>query len=378
MYSEIETFYSLGLDLRRFASCIDNHYVVQHRRSSRYQKWGPLLAANKPQARFVNTVMTALKRGGPVRIIVLKSRKVGVSTATGLIFYHLCTHIPGFTAGVMAHEEKSTGWLFSIVGSAHQQMPDDLRPDTRYGTRNEMTFGTKNLQARADGNHGMMSKYICATAGAKNPLSGTTLRALHMSECAKFPGDKLRQMRVIMSVMGAVPADGPSLVVAESTANGADGWFYHTWQRAEGNPDAGAEEDMLVDGVQWIPFFAPWYEDPGNAHEGNHIVRDWSNWAKEDREREDWLRREFKLTDGQLSFRRFKILNEANGDPEWFAQEYPTTAAEAFRLSGSPAFDRIDLDAQEAVANAGKPIIYKTNLIESQDEGFELPRCVGW
>ncbi len=374
MVDTIETFYSLGLDTKTFVAEVDNFYVIQNRKNNKYQKWGPLLAGNPVQARFVRQVLKALRGGGPVRIIALKSRKAGISTAVQALFYHLCTHIPGFTAGVMAHEAKSTDWIFSIFHAIHQHMPKGHQPETRYGSKTEMFFGTRNIKNRSEDNQGLRSHFVCATAGGKNPLAGTTLRALHISEAAKMPGDNFRQMNVILNVLGAVPTEGPSLVVVESTANGDSGFFRDTFMRAW-QAEQDGEDIHDEEGVKWVTFFAPWHEDPGNRMPA---IKDWSNWPASDVAVEDDLRKRLGLDAEQLSFRRFKILNECGNDPLRFAQDWPSDVLEAFQASGSPAFRKTDLDRQLAVAQLHAPVIYKTTLQDSTDESIEFPTVVGW
>jgi len=48
--------------------------------------------------------------------------------------------------------------------------------------------------------------------------------------------------------------------------------------------------------------------------------------------------RELGVTDGQILWRRLTIKDECGGDVDLFRQEYPSTAAEAFIVSGRPFF----------------------------------------
>lgn len=366
-----ESLYSLGWKKDQFLHAVDEWYMIQNRSTSKLTKWGPLLARNPGQLRFVRLWLDQMKRGGPVRIIAVKSRKVGISTAVAALYYSVCSKMPGWHAGVLAHQQESTDILFSIVRSIHDNIPQRYRPQTRNSKTTELEFGVRSMAERAAGNMGVQSKYMCATAGGRQPFAGATLRLVHFSETAKFPGDDHKQQELIMNVSNAVPPDGPSSIIAESTAQGQRGWHYYTYGRAAGwkmDDDDGADFRYQDDGVGWIPFFSPWHEDPGNRLPVGPSF-DVNNWPAEDREREKDLVRRFNLDMEQVAFRRWKIANDCNHQVELFQQDYPSTDLEAFQNSGRPAFSTALLGKQEL--NHVQPGIgYEAKLREA-DEDFD-------
>src|SRR4029077_3902228 len=90
----------------------------------------------------------------------------------------------------------------------------------------------------------------------------------------------------------------------------------------------------------------PWYELP----ETLELLPAPPDFELDQHERE--LKRAFALTNNQLQWRLFIIQTECQGDAEWFEQEYPTTAAGAFLLSGRAAFDRRVLEKMYETAKA--------------------------
>jgi hypothetical protein len=211
-----------------------------------------------------------------------------------------------------------------------------MRPEFQYMRANYIKFGTLSRERRRDGDFGHDSSFSCETAAGVYPFSGSTIRAMHLSEAAKYDsaGNINDQMRFIMSALQSLPKNGASVVIAESSANGQQGWFYETWQRAsKGKSD-------------WKPFFIGFLDDP-SASLSAPSGYDWEDWPKDDLEKETMYRRKYGAVDSQLYFRRFTIVNELNGDPDLFDQEYPISPEMAFLASGRPAIPRHSLKAQE-------------------------------
>lgn len=325
--------YNLGFNEELFSRRLRNGYVIEDKRTGSFLPWGPLLKANPPQFRLLKLLLDLAKKGGPVRVIVLKGRKVGVSTALELFLLELAMQLP-WSVGVVAHTDDSTAKLFSMTRNAYEHMPQNLKPDYRYMSLDRIEFGQRDKEKRDAGEHGHQASLKMRTVGGIYPFSGDTIRALHLSEAAKYDaaGDMEDQMRFIMSALQSVPKNGPSFVIAESSANGQQGFFYETWQRAV----AGKNE--------WTPFFIGFLDDPACRMEVPTLY-DWSDWPADDAEREEALVK-MGASKEQLYFRRYMVRNEFNGDADLFDQEFPSTSDVAFLSSGRPVFRKAILDAQ--------------------------------
>lgn len=345
------SIFELGFDLNRLRQRVAAEYRIEDKRSGAFNVWGPLLKRNPPQLKLLQLILREAKRGGPVRILVLKGRKVGVSTAVELLLLDLVMQLENWTAGVVAHTDDSATKLFGMARHAYEQLDAAKRPELRRDQQNMMEFGKRHKKDRDAGARGHVAKFKTATAAGSYPFSGDTVRALHLSECAKYDavGDDEAQMRFILSAIQAVPKNAASFVVAETTANGQQGWFYETWTKAEANK-------LAADGLQWIPFFISWLADPSTRMRV-HASYTWDDWPEEDKVREEELRARYSK-DGvctecggafneHLRFRRFVIKEEMSSDPDLFNQEFPTTPTEAFLSSGRPGMPKRALDLQE-------------------------------
>jgi hypothetical protein len=257
--------------------------------------------------------------GKPVRILVDKSRRVGVSSwAEGLLFAHCCW-LPSAHALIAAHEYKSSKALFSIPkGFAKQAKFLNLRDVER-----EITF------PHADGDSLMQ----IITAGKDTSGRGFTLSGLHLSEAAH-----LKSAEPYTSIIPAVSNHKDTIIIIESTPNGMDGdgeTFYEMWL------------DAVELRSEYEAVFLSWTDDPACVADAS-IAKD----APRDKEEKELLKR--GLTKSQLAWRRLKIASpECGGLVELFHQEFPTNWEESFITSGFPAFEEVE--RQYAASQVKKP-----------------------
>jgi hypothetical protein len=238
----------------------------------------------------------------PVRVIVLKARQQGLSTAIGAWIYWWVTQHNAQRAIVVTHAADSTKALFDMTRRYFDNTPAILKPSTRYASRRELYFD------RLD------SSYIVGTAGSDSIGRGETITQAHLSELAFWPTIHAREN--FNGLMQAIPQTPGTAVFIESTANGVTGLFYEIWQAAIRGENG------------FIPVFIPWFIDP-----------EYRLPAPADFERtpdEIELAERFALDNDQLMFRRRKI---GENGLDLFRQEYPSTADEAFLTTGRPVFN---------------------------------------
>src|SRR6267142_2590765 len=190
---------------------------------------------NYNQKKIHNIAAAQQAKGKPVRIVVDKARRVGVSSWTeGLGFAHCCS-MPASHFLIAAHEFKSSKALFSIPKSfAKQAKFLSLRDVER-----EITFPHETAD-------GLMQ---IVTAGKDTSGRGFTLSGLHLSEAAHYKG----QGEIFTSVLPAVSNHRDTIVVIESTPNGMDGEgadFYEMWM------------DAIHNRSEYASVFLSWIDEP--------------------------------------------------------------------------------------------------------------------
>ncbi len=280
----------------------------------------------------------------PIRIIFLKARQTGISTLTeGLIFQDTATH-PNVTSLVIAHNKESTGHIFKMSKMFWNKMDPDFRPMRQYSNKIEISFDNSSETKRKE-DPGLGSSIRVDTANNPNAFRGFTGQNLHCSELAFWE----KPDEVMLGLLQAIPAIAESMIIIESTANGAGGYFYHMWK------DAKAGEN------DFVPIFIPWHEDPEYRKilppdfkilDMNHPIH--GNELK--------LKERYNLDDEQIWWRRWYIKNYCNNDPLKFKQEYPITDNEAFVATGSNVFDTDTIEEyRETVKPAPRGEFMETN-----------------
>lgn len=266
------------------------------------------LVLNAAQLIMCDAVTDQLLHEDKVRVIVLKARQQGLSTAIGAWIYWWVTQHKAQRAIVATHHAESTRALFDLTRRYYDNTPGILKPSTRYASRRELYFDKLD------------SSYIVGTAGADSIGRGETISHAHLSELAFWPTSNSREN--FNGLMQAIPDAPGTAVFIESTANGVSGLFHEMWERAV-NGENG-----------FVAVFIPWFLDP-----------DYRSPAPADMElteTEKKLVEDYGLDNDQLQFRRTKI---AQNGLDLFKQEYPATADEAFLTTGRPVFDPLQLQA---------------------------------
>ncbi len=264
------------------------------------------LKFNEPQLKYYNIIKSLKEQGKPIRIIILKARQLGFSTATEGIFFKETVTKSNINTAIVAHKEDSTRNLFNMSKLMYDQLPDAIKPSKKASNAQELVFDNEN-------GTGLKSKIKCFTAGGKGIGRSDTLNNLHLSELAFWTGDK---KEILTGLLQAVPNDPDTMVVIESTANGFE-YFKELW------------DDSVAGKNDFVPVFIGWNEliDYQMPYTGFELT-------KEEKE----LQKTFGLTLEQLTWRRWCIANNCGNDIQQFKQEYPITPEEAFISTGKCYF----------------------------------------
>lgn len=268
---------------------------------------------NQAQWRVLAVILKLIREGKLIRVIILKARQVGISTLIeALLFLRLLCY-PHQRATVLTHERDLSQELMRMSAFYLENLDDRLRPTGPAPSMNKIELDSIPC---VDGEVMLRSRVNVDTATGKESGRGKTIPFLHLAEFAFFPDPD----KTLRGLLPSVPKVGSSVVVIESTANGMDNAMYRRWNQAVRGEGS------------FVPIFIPWFEldeyriPPDEPLELN--------------ETELELQRLYGLDEEQLNFRRVTIADEFEGNEEEFCVEYPGTAEEAFKHSGSPAFNR--------------------------------------
>ena len=269
---------------------------------------------NECQRRIEAVLDKQIKETGRVRAIILKARQQGISTyCAGRVFWkaYFMAHSRSV---VMAHDSATSDALFNMSKNLIKNMGGEFAPEEVRSNAKEII-----LKSPAYPSKDAVGSYRLYTAGSPEAGRGTTPTIAHLSEVAFWQHDE----KILAGLFQGISQAEGTEVILESTANGAQGEFYRLWK--------GAVEGRN----EYIPIFLPWFITPEYTRDppGGVLV----DLTIEEEE----LLTTYKLTHGQLYWRRLKI---AEGGTLKFRQEYPSSADEAFLMSGSNVFDIEKLD----------------------------------
>lgn len=285
------------------------------------------LYPNTVQKKFIDTVEKLLFAGRPVRILCLKARQMGISTIIEGILYAFTSRMKGVNAFVIADDLEGANYIFEMQKMYQEYLDKHLKPRIKHSNEKKLAFT------------GLNSQILIDTADNPNIGRKYTIQFAHLSECSRFS----KPLPEIMSGLGhAVPNAAGTMVFLETTANGYEE-FYDLWIMAmNGKSD-------------WVPLFYAWHEFPEYRLplEGGKLYPIDNVKFTTPLEKENFLadelmiKQKYGLTDEQLNWRRWDLVNNCSGDINKFNEDNPSCWQDAFVATGNLFFNREALKAQE-------------------------------
>lgn len=309
--------------------------------------------ANVFQRRLYEAYEVLVSVGVPwIRILGLKIRQCGGTTCACHIMYH---HHQRFVSGSV---------VIANVGANSQAILTKMKvfsETDRFPWNNPLVPGETKLRWRNG------SKAEITSAETMNPGISRTRSAALFSEACKYPRGGVKDDKKIMaSVLPSVNKLG----IAESTPEGASGWFFEQWHGTKDMPAALSLDDYLAElkagnpspGNGWVKVFAAWFEfeenqRPVSASERQRILSTLTTREQNGIKNYNW-------TVEQMAWRRDTLAEECGGSNELFDEFYPEDDVSCFLSSGRPRFDMGSLVQMEKAMRSKPP---EEGRLTSQD-----------
>ena len=296
------------------------------------------LNLNQPQLKVHSILARQQQAGLPMRAIILKARREGVSTYVEARYFREINRKPMRYACVCSADTDATDKVFKMASLFQAEIPEELKRPTEYSNRKEIVYSAPHR-----------SQFLCQTSGKDVLGRGGLTHYLHATEFAFW--NKAKEQ--FGGAAQEIPDDPETIIAIESTANGTGGAFY----------------DMYVDAVErwkhtksldgYIPVFLPWFIfDVYRRTPPDY----WQPTAEELE-----IQQKFNLDVEQLYWRHWAIENKCQGDLRLFKQEYPATWLEAFQTTGHPVFTPGMIEFQESHIRND----YKAGLFDPRSGKFE-------
>ena len=253
--------------------------------------------------------------GRPQRVIILKARQWGGSTATQIYasWLQLMRYV-GHHLAVVAYTGTQARWLRGMHTLIVQSFPPEIKelsirqyekdPNLHYVPERDAIIGVGSVQ---------------------NPdaVRSFTYHLLHLSEVGLWPERYVISGRnLAQALIGTVDRKPDTLIVLESTGKGRGTYFHETWEAATSGE------------AVYEPMFVPWFE-----HESYAIPLDDLDEMK--RFAQSLTEYEWRLLEAGATLDQIAWYRDKRGeysDEVRFRTEYPSFPEEAFFTSGRPVF----------------------------------------
>ena len=144
------------------------------------------------------------------RVIILKARQIGFSTAITGFLYHKTIMTPGMNTVLIGYNTDMAAELLDKVKMFWSTTPVELQPTIHYNSKYEISFPKLNSK-------------IIVLPSSENVGRGYTIHACLCTELAMWD----RAEEKMAAIENAVPKDG--LLVIESTPRGVGNMYHRTW-----------------------------------------------------------------------------------------------------------------------------------------------------
>lgn len=322
---------------------------------------------NEPQRALIDYVLLCIIEKRPIKVIILKARQMGFSTAVEAICYWWTSTNFNINSVIIGNDEKSSLNLYRMFRRYFDNTNILFKPSVRYNTKSDLTFEKFDESGKQIG---LGSAIKIETAKNKSAGRSDTINFLHGSEVATWENGEDLVASLMQTVPDAEVMDKPSMVFLESTAEGRGNYFHKEYVAA-------------VEGKNnYQPAFAPWwildtyerdatFDELGKLNDYELFLVDLM------RQGHDTLGHHFPISEEaiprKLAFYRRKAKDFA-ATPERLPQEYPSTWQEAFIASGKNVFNPLALQEMEKDATPLEDVeYYKITPLEDRPyEEFEL------
>lgn len=320
---------------------------------------------NGPQ-KLLSVIFDEIKsQGRLIRVLILKGRRMGVSTYISGRFYRKVSRTKSCYALQITHEPQASEFIFRMVKRFHNLSPKSDRPQTLANNARLLEFNNP------DGT-GLDSAFRVATAGKDDVGSGQGVHLCHLSEAPKFPHENAESL--IKALLPCVPPTPDTEIIFEGTANGVGGEFharffgarYRYWvsKLDEGKPVLSLEINEQADSANdYTSIFLPWFVFELNRKELPPGFL--TGTSTEDKvaarllaletftEEELTIKETYGLDYEQLYWRKFTLANEFKGDPYLFAEAHPACLTGEMRVSTEYGIIKISEAATATMTESG-------------------------
>lgn len=308
---------------------------------------------NRPQRRLIEMFERMRLEGKPIRVILLKARQWGGSTATQIYMAWIqLVHLEGWYSSIVAQDSSTSRKIKAMYTKLLDEYPpilldlEDKKTKLEFGAYE----GSQNdFIIKQSGKTVRDSVVSVGSVMSPNSIRGGDIAMSHFSEVGIWKStDEWNASNIIRSVSGSILNEPMTIIVYESTANGTGNFFHEEWLRAK-------KEDNDPDKSDMVPLFISWFEIEmySKNFKSKKEKSEFADWIIDNRNNEKpngapdpgqyywWL-----WTKGATLENIYWYINKRrtfNSHAD-MASEFPSDDIEAFKHSGKKVFDIYKLE----------------------------------
>lgn len=291
------------------------------------------LILNRGQRRLIAAYEKRRLQGKPVRIVLVKARQWGGSTATdAYMTWMIAYHYENWHTCIVALDQTQATNIRSMMKTIITELPP-YHPSLSF-KRFENLETIRLIPERG-------ARIQIGSAEKPDALRSFDFSMVHLSEVGLWRDTKTKSGEdLAQTIYSTVPESAGTMIVFESTAKGVGNFFYNQYIAAKKNVKEGA------DGYE--PVFVSWFDIEKYTTTVYSVRREVEkftdyNW---------WQWRQGATIEGIVWYNRTKRAN--NWNDFQMKSEYPTTADEAFQTTSNKYFN--DEMLESIHANCKTPV----------------------
>lgn len=321
---------------------------------------------NRPQRRLITRFEKKRMEGKPIRLILLKARQWGGSTATQIYMAWLqLVHKVGLNSLIVGHVKDASNEVKDMFDRMIKAYPVKMLHELGefYNENESKIVGVGN-----SGNIHRIPQRNCkikiGTAEKPNSARGGDYNLVHCTEVGLWTTtDGKTPEQIVRSACSGILLKPYTMIVYESTANGTGNFFQREYDAAKNGQS------------QFEAMFVSWYEIEQYAAPVDDVIK-FAAWLYDNRENDNtisnreesgkylwWLWQQGATLEAINWYIQERSKYTDHGD---MASEYPSDDVEAFVHSGARVFDKYKV---EKLKPACKAPLYIGDVYAKGDEG---------
>lgn len=272
----------------------------------------------------------------PVRIILCKARRAGLSTGVESLIFDDTTTFPNTDSLIVANQKNPSENVLGMCTRFWKYMPKAVRfGHTVIPVRPPLApqYNNNPAKDRLEFAAPLSSRIFIASSKSIDSYLSFGFQNMHATEAAYYDDGS----ELFRALSPTLSDDPHSAFYIESTPNGKTGrgeWFYEQVMRAELGRVTEYGDFKLV--------FIPWHEMVKSFSKPFADISERASFERSLKSDERDIMRQYPhINLEQMKWRRAKMAQPPfNKDADIFDQEYPSSLAEAFLMSGSSVFTR--------------------------------------